>query len=214
MVSKICLEAFEEYHDLQFLLCFIVDDELLALREKIEQDHNDLSIRDLCSPRRTGGCDDVFFKLNKKYNEMVLKIPAMKDSRLFNNLWQKYGRRHVVVTVEMLFTTWSKIREKLKLKSQKFVNGEMQLKKIGEYVDMFEMDYKALEDEFTLLLKYFNDATTNLDKVKKELGLVVNKVKCYRKIFDTQQAAKAILELQKALDLQGDFSEIEGIKQV
>ena len=195
---------------------FLVDDELRVLREKIEQDHADLSIRDLCTPRRSGGCDDVFFKLDDKSNEMVLKMPAIKDSQIFEKLWRKYGRRlsDDVVTVEMLFTTWSKIRDKLELKSQEFVNGKMQLKKIGEYVDMFEMDYKALEDEFMLLSKYFNDAATPLDQVKKELEHVIKKVKCYRKISDTRQAAKAVLELQEALDLQGDFSEVEGIKQV
>ena len=195
---------------------FLVGDELRVLREKIEQDHTDLFIRDLCTPRRSGGFDDVFFKLDDKSNEMVLKIPAIKDSRIFKKLWRKYGRRlsDDVVTVEMLFTTWSKICDELELKSQEFVNGKMQLKKIGEYVDMFEMDYKALEDEFMLLSKYFNDAATHLDQVKKELERVIKKVKCYRKISDTQQAAKAILELQEALDLQGDFSEVEGIKQV
>ena len=187
------------------------------MREKIKQDLTNLSICDLCNPGRSGGCDDVFFKLDGKYNEMVLKIPEIKDSHFFKKLWEKHGRkwcdRDDVVTVELLFTIWSKICLKLKSKNQRFVSGEMQLKKIDKYVKTFK-DYKALEEEFVLLSSFFSDTTTHLDQVKQKLGLVINKVKSYKNLFNTQQAAQAILELQIALDLQGDFSEIKGIEEV
>lgn len=148
---------------------------------------------------------------------MVLKIPKIEDSHFFKKLWKKHGRkwrgRDDVVTVELLFTIWSKICLKLKSKNQRFVSGEMQLKKIDKYVKTFK-GYKALEEEFVLLSSFFNDTTTHLDQVKQKLGLVINKVKSYKNLFNTQQAAQAILELQIALDLQGDFSEIKGIEEV
>ena len=133
-----------------------------------------------------------------------------------NNLWQKYGGsiRDSVVSVEMIFKIWSKICEKLQSKSQEFLDGKMQLQKVDQYIKMFKNDYKALEDEFMFLLKYFGDETTKLDYVKEKLGFVISKVKSYKKLFDTRQAAQAILELQKRLDLEGDFSEVEEIKQV
>ena len=198
-----------------FIPCFLVDDKLRVLRDKIKQDHTNLSIRVLCTPTRSGKCHDEFFNLDEKSNEMVLKIPAVKDSQIFKKLWEKYSGRikDGVVTVEMLYKIWSKISKKLKSKNQDIVSGEMQVKKIRKYVDMFKMDYKALEDEFMLLSKYFNGAT-HLDQVKKKLGVVIDKVKSYEKLFSTQQAAQAILQLQQALDLQGDFSEIEEIEEV
>ena len=194
---------------------FLVDDELRDLREKTEEDLTDLSICNLCTSRRSGKCDDVFFKLDDKYNEMVLKIHKIKDSHFFKKMQEKYGRkfRDNVVTMELLFTIWSNICQKLESKNQKFVDGEMQLKKISNYVKMFSMDYKALEEEFMLLSSFFSGAT-RLDQLKKKLGLVINKVKSYKKLFNTQQAAQVILELQKALDLQGDFTEIKGIEEV
>lgn len=158
----------------------------------------------------------IFFRLNDKSYEMVSKISEINGSRFFKNLWQKYGGslRDNVVSVDMIFTVWSKICMKLDTRNQEFLNGNMQLKKVDKYIKMFQMDYKALENEFMLLSKYFGDKTTQLDEVKKKLGLVIDKVKSYEKLFDTQQAALAILELREALDLQGDFSEVERIKKV
>ena len=148
--------------------------------------------------------------------EMVSKMPALKGSRMFNNLWKKYGGsiRDSVVSVEMIFTIWSKICHKLQSKSQEFLDGEMQLQKVDKYIKMFENDYKALEDEFMFLLKYFGDETTKLDHVEEKLGCVISKVKSYKKLFDSRQAAQAILELRERFDLQGDFSEVEEIEQV
>ena len=142
-------------------------------------------------------------------------MPAIKGSRFFEDLWQKYGKsvKDNVVSVDMIFTIWSKICEKLDSRNKEFLNGKMQLKKIDKYIKMFQMDFKALEDEFMLLSKYFGK-TTQLDQVQKKLEHVMNKVKSYRKLFDTQQAAQAILELREALHLEGDFSEVERIEKV
>ena len=195
---------------------FSVDDELRVLRNKIDQDYHDLSIRELCTPGTSGRCDVIFFKLNSMSNEMVSKMPALKGSQIFNNLWQKYGgsKRDSVVSMEMIFTIWSKICDKLQSKSQEFLDGEMQLQEVDKYIKMFDNDYKALEDEFIFLLKYFGGETTVLDYVKEKIWSVISKVKSYKKLFDCRQAAQAILELRKRFDLQGDFSKVEEIEQV
>ena len=201
-----------------FTLFFLVDDELRVLRDKNEQDYDNLSIRALCTPGRSGGCNVIFFQLDEKSYEMVSKMPEIKDSQIFKKLWQKYGRKlrddDIVITIEKLFMTWSKICEKLASKNQEFLSGKMQLKKIDKYVNMFASNYTALEDEFALLSRFFYDAKTQLGQVKKKLRLVIEKVKSYRKLFQTRQAAQAILKLQEALDLQGDFLEVERIEKV
>ena len=177
------------------------------------QEHNDLSICDVCTP---GERNVTFFKLNDTFYKMVSKIPEIKSSRIFNKLWKECGEtlKDEVVTTEMLLKTWSNICEKLEAKNQEFLDGEMQLKKINKFVKMFGMDYTALKKEFMLLSRFFNGATTHLDQVQKKLDHVITKVKSYRKLFDAQQAAQAILELREALDLQGDFSEVEKVKEV
>ena len=75
------------------------------------------------------------------------------------------------------------------------------------------MDYDALEEEIVLLSRYFN-GTRHLDQTKKKLGAVIKKVKNYKKLFHDRQAAQAILDLQKAMGLQGDFSQVEKIEEV
>ena len=158
----------------------------------------------------------IYFKFDEKSDEMVSKIPAIKGSRFFIYLWQKYGKslKDNVVSVDMIFTIWSKICEKLDARNQEFLNCKMQLKKIDKYIKMFQKDYKALEEEFMLLSHFFNGTTTHLDEVQKKLDDVMNKVKSYRELFDTRQAAQAILELRDALHLEGDFSEVERIEKV
>ena len=145
---------------------------------------------------------------------MVSKIPEMKSSRIFNKLWHEYSEKlkDEVVTMEKLFTTWSKICENLMTINKEFHDGKMQLVEVDKYVKMFNTDYTVLEDEFTLLSSYFDSATPHLER--KKLDVVMNKVKSYRKLFDARQAAQAILDLQEALNLQGDFSEVDRIKKV
>ena len=194
---------------------FLVDDEFRILREKNEQDYSDLSIHVLCTSGRSGRCEVKFFKLDEKSYEMVSKIPEIKDSRIFDKLWQKYGKRFRdddVVTIEKLCAMWLKVCDKLASKTQEFLSGKMQLRKIDEYVNMFEMNYTALEDEFALLSRFFDGAKTPL--VKTKLQHVIKKVKKYRKLFNTRLAAQAILKLKDALELRGDFSEVTSIEKV
>ncbi len=191
---------------------FLVDKELHVFRDKIVQDHNELRICDLC----TGGYDIIYFNLDGKFNEMVSNITKLKRSQIFNALWKKYGDKlkDETVTMEIILDkVWLRTCEELQSINKTFLNGEMQLKKINEYLSMFTKDYNALEEEFLLLSRYFNDRT-NLDQIKKKLGAIIKKVKSYNKLFDARQAAQAILDLQKAMGLEGDFSQVESIEKV
>ncbi len=186
------------------------------MREKNEQSYNELSIRDLCT-ERSGVCEIVVFNLDEKFTKMVSRITGMKRSRIFNKLWLKYGEnvRSEKVTMEIIYDNiWLGICEELKSVNQQFLDGEMQLEKLDEYLDMFKMDYDALEKEFILLSSCFRDTTTNLDHVKEKLGTRIKQVKNYKKLFDARQAAETILGLQKRLGLEGDFSEVEKIEKV
>jgi hypothetical protein len=197
------------------LYLILVDEELHALRDKIMQDYNELSIRDLCT-KRSGGYDMVFFNLDDKFYEMVSKITEMKYSQIFKKLWQKYGEnlKNELVTMEVLFTKiWSRILDKLKSINEQFLDGEMQLKKVDKYLVICNTDYDTLEKEFMLISRYFS-GTAHLGEVKKKLGVSIKKVKSYKQLFDAQQAALAILELQEVMCLEGDFSEVENIKEV
>jgi hypothetical protein len=194
---------------------FLVDEELRVLRDKIVQDYNELSISDLCT-KRSGGYDIVFFDLDDKFHEMVSKITEIKNSQIFKKLWQKYSEKlkDEFVTMEVIFTNiWSRILDKLKSINEQFLDGEMQLKKVDKYLVMCNTDYDALEEEFMLISRYFS-GTAHLGGVKKKLGVSLKKVKSYKQLFDAQQAALAILELQEVMGLEGDFSQVEKIKEV
>ncbi|CAB4005504.1 Hypothetical predicted protein, partial [Paramuricea clavata] len=192
-----------------------VDEKLRVLRDKIVQDYNELSICDLCT-KRSGGYDIVFFNLDDKFHEMVSKITEIKNSQIFKKLWQKYGEKlkNELVTMEVMFTKiWSRILDKLKSINEQFLDGEMQLKKVDKYLVMCNTDYDGLEEEFMLLSRYFS-GTAHLGGVKKKLGVSIKKVRSYKQLFDAQQAALAILELQEVMGLEGDFSQVEKIKEI
>ncbi len=198
-----------------FVLFFLVDEELRVLRDKIAQDYNELPICKLCC-KRSGGYDMMYFKIDDKFYRMATMITELKRSQIFNALWGKYSEKlkDEVVTMEIIFSKmWSTIYGKLNSINQQFIDGEMQLKKVDKYLNIFKMDYNALEKEFVLLSRYFN-GTRHLDETKKKLGAVIKKVKSYKKLFHAQQAAQAILDLQKAMGLEGDFSQVEKIKKV
>jgi hypothetical protein len=147
---------------------------------------------------------------------MVSKITDMKRSRIFNVLWKKCGEqlKDKVVTMEIILEeVWLRVCDELQSINQEFLDGEMLLRTVDEYLSMFQKNYNALEEEFILLSKYFN-STTHLLQIKQILELRIMKVKSYKKLFDARQAAQAILKLQKALGLEGDFSEVERIKEV
>ena len=171
---------------------------------------------DLCT-EKSGRHDMVFLKLDDKFYEMVSKIAEMKRSRIFNILWKKYGEKlkDEVVTMEIIFTEiWSKICGKLQSINRQLLDGEMKLKKLDKYLAMFKTDYVAFKEEFMLLSRYFNDTAMHLDQIEEKLGVRIRKVKRYKKLFDARQAAQAILKLQKAMGLTGDFSEVEKIEKV
>ena len=178
------------------------------------QGYDELSICKLCVTS-SGKLDVAYFNLDDKFYEMVSKITEIKSSRIFHQSWTKCGEEiKEVVTMEIIFSrVWSRTREKLKSISQHFLEGSMQLKKIDKYLNMFENDYDALKEEFMLLSKHFI-GTTPLDQIKKKLRSRIKHVKRYKKLFDARQAARAILDLQKALDLKGNFSEVESIEKV
>ena len=195
---------------------FLVDEELRIVREKIEQDYNDVSMRDLCA-ERSGSHHVNFFKLEEKFCKMVSGITEIKCSRIFGKLWQKYGEKlqDERVTMEVIFDKiWLRICDKLNSVSQLFLSGDMRLKDIDKYLRMFDTDYEALEKEFVMLLGFLNDKTMPLNQVKDGLRVTIERVKNYKKLFDAQDAAQAILDLRKKMGLKGDFSAVENLEEV
>ena len=192
-----------------------MDQELKVLRDKIEQDCNELPIRDLCRKRPGGGYGVLFFKLDEKFHKMVSKITDIKSSLIFKTLWEKHGGelKDEIVTMEVIFENiWSPICNKICEINKQFLDGEMELKEVDEYLKICE-DYDAMEREFILISRFFNE-TVNLEGVKKKLKSIMGKVKSYKKLFEARQAAKAIIQLQNRMGLKGDFSEVKWIKEV
>ena len=158
-----------------------------------------------------------FFNLDDKFDEMVSKVIKIKDSRIFNVLWKEYGEslKDEVVTMEIIWCQmWSRICEELRSICKQFYNGEMKLRKVDEYLDIFKNDNDAIINEFIQLSEFFNPNMGQLDQIRKQLEDIIEKMKSYKKLFNTQQAADAVLRLQKVMGLEGDFSQVRSIEKV
>ena len=188
--------------------------QLRDLREKIRQNYKQLSIRELCV-RRSGEYHVIFFNLDGELCKMVGEISEVKRSRIFETLWQKYSNKlkDEEFTMDCFKEMWLKICNKLKLVNQQFLTGEIKLKKIDGYLNIFDGNFTDFEREFKLLSSVFRD-TTRLDQVEKSLSGRMQRVKSYKKLSVARQAARAILVLQQKMGLKGDFSEVTKIEEV
>ena len=197
------------------LYLFLVDNELL--HKKIEQDYNNLSIRDLCC-KRSESHVVTFFNLEEKFCAMMSGITEIKSSRIFDKLWRKNGGKlkDKVLTMEEIFENlWLPICDQLMSINQQFLSGDMLLKDVDKYLKLFDTDYQALEKEFLLLSRFFSDSTAfNVSEVKRTLGTKIERVKSYKELFDARDAAQTILLLRETIGLEGDFSEIENLEEV
>ena len=213
---KLCtLKSQDPARFLQYFCFYLVDKELCILREKSEENVRELSIRDVCV-KRSGGFAVIFFDLDDKYLDMVSRIAEIKGSKIFAKLWHEYSEKsqNKEVTMEIIFQIWLRICEKLKEINEQFVNGDMLLKDIDEYLNLFQTNYSKLEDEFKLLSTFLSHSRRHLDEAKRNLTARIEQVKKYRKISDARQAGRAILQLKETLNLTGDFSVVEKIKEV
>ena len=169
----------------------------------------------LCT-RSTVGVVVVFFNLDPEIQFMISKMYNIQTSRIFNELWKKYQKleyEKVTMTV-IMESMWGPINDKLVSIKKKFVSGEIQIKKVEKYLKMFNYDYPQLEKEFELLVEFFvlEKAISRSEKV--QLRARIQQVKHYQKLFDAGLAARSILELRSAMELTGDFSEVESIAEV
>ena len=196
-------------------LPFTVDEHLSFLRERLKEDMNSQPMCNLCT-RSTVGVVVVFFNLDPEIQFMISKMYNIQTSRIFNELWKKYQKleyEKVTMTV-IMESMWGPINDKLVSIKEKFVSGEIQIKKVEKYLKMFNYDYPQLEKEFELLVEFFvlEKAISRSEKV--QLRARIQQVKHYQKLFDAGLAARSILELRSAMELTGDFSEVESIAEV
>ena len=196
-------------------LPFTVEGDLSFLRERLKEDMNSQPMCNLCT-RNTVGVVVVFFNLDPEIQFMISKIYNIQTSRIFNELWKKYQKleyEKVTMTV-IMESMWGPINDKLVSIKEKFVSGEIQIKKVEKYLKMFNYDYPQLEKEFELLVEFFVLEKAIIRSEKVHLRDRIQQVKHYQKLFDAGLAARSILELRRTMKLTGDFSEVESIAAV
>ena len=186
------------------------------LRERIKEDISERPIRELCV-RTTAGMTVVFFDLEQEVHDMVSKIHDLQTSRIFSKLWETYCNQlqGVTVTIEAVFQSiWTPVCQRLASIIEQFLNGEMQLKEVEEYLDMFNKKYEKLEREFELLLNNSTEPKIRLDIQKDRLYTRMDQIKEYVMLSTTCASARSILKVKEAMKLTGDFSEVESIDKV
>ena len=121
----------------------------------------------------------------------------------------------VTVTIEAVFQSiWTPVCQRLASIIEQFLNGEMQLKEVEEYLDMFNKKYEKLEREFELLLNNSTEPKIRLDIQKDRLYTRMDQIKEYVMLSTTCASARSILKVKEAMKLTGDFSEVESIDKV
>ena len=172
---------------------FSVDEELRVVRDKIVQDYNELPIRDLCI-RTSGKYNIKYFNLDGKFEAMVAIISELRNSRIFKVFWNEFGEKieDNEVTMEIIFSQmWLGICEELQAICKQFSDGDVQLSKIEEYLDVCKGDYDALVNEFTLLSKYCIDKECldrglddrKLNQIRRNFVDMMKKVKRYKSFY-------------------------------
>ena len=147
---------------------------------------------------------------------MVSKMYNIQNSRIFNEQWKKYQKlEYEKVTMAVIMESiWVPICDKLMSIKEKFVSGEMQIKKVEKYLKMFNYNFPQLEKELELLVVFFVSEKEITRSEKVQIRARIQQVNDYQKLFDARLAARSILELRRAMALTGDFSEIESIAEV
>ena len=193
-----------------------MDKKLETLREKLEVDFASRAVCDL-SATTSAGIVVTFFELNDEICDMVKNVHSIKGSRIFSKLWGKYcgkTQEHPVTLDSIKQSICDPLIKELMSVTREFISGDIILKDVMKYLEMFNNDYEKLGKELEELLKIFPDPQKSRAASKTQLSGNIQKARDYQGLFQANLAAKAIIELRDTVGLTGNFDEVERISEV
>lgn len=141
-------------------------------------------------------------------------LHLVHPSRLFRDMWQQCipravnfckdepgssGKLTVDKVQELL---WTPAYRRWRGMWDRILGGEISLQEVDDRFDRFRNDPKILEIEIGVVMACFSDE----EDIDTSIHQRVAQIKQYQKLRECEGAAAAILEFQKAMDLEGDFS--------
>ena len=193
---------------------FFVDVDFQGIKEKLEQDLASCQMHDICHERGPTEKPIVkFFELSRKNKIMMRLLHLIHPSRLFHAMWKQCIPKAVefckddpssrgILTVDKVEEfLWTPAYRRWRGMWERILGGEISLQEVDERFDRFRSDPKTLEIEVGVVVACFSDGEDIDTSVRQR----ISQIKQYHKLREYKGAAIAILEFQKAMDLEGDF---------
>ena len=194
---------------------FFVDVDFQGIKEKLEQDLASCKMHDICDERGPSEKPIVkFFELSRKNKIMMRLLHLIHPSRLFHAMWKQCIPKAVdfckddpssrgILTVDKVEEfLWTPAYRRWRGMWERTLGGEISLQEVDERFDRFRSDPKTLEIEVGVVVDCFSEEEADiLTSVRRRVA----QIKQYHMLKECEGTATAILEFQKAMDLEGDF---------
>ncbi|KAL3881511.1 hypothetical protein ACJMK2_027943, partial [Sinanodonta woodiana] len=183
--------------------------ELDSTIKKLDDEKNDLCIKDICVPANVETtAPDKFqpqitaFKLSDKVISMLEPLHESHNSNIFSELWRDTGHTSRAVTFDDVYEhIWKPVFSKLKDITQTIVTGEIQFVDMERYLgNIYKEDYDQMVQEMILI----NVPKGHGDERVKQL-------RQFRQLEACFHGAETILKVADAYKLGGDFEAIKTI---
>ena len=194
--------------------CIFVDVDFQGIKEKLEKDLPSCQMHDICHKRSPSEKPIVkFFDLSTKNRRMIQLLHLIHPSRLFQAMWRQCipkavdfckddpGSRGILTVDKVEEFLWKPAYRRWRGMWERILGGEISLQEVHERFDKFRSDPKTLETEVGVVVACFSDEEDIVTAVRQRIV----QIKHYHKLRECEGAATAILEFQKAMDLEGNF---------
>ena len=203
-------------HSLYPIQCntFFVDIDFQGIKETLEKDPSSCQMHEICHKRSSSeGPIIKFFHLSTKNKRMMQLLHLVQPSHLFRDMWKECIPKAVKFSQDEAGSsgklTVDKVQEFLWIPAyrrwrsmwERILGGEISLQEVDERFCRFRIDPKTLEIEIGVVVACFDDK----EDIDQEVRQRAAQIKQYHKLKEFEGAAAAILEFQKAMDVEGDF---------
>ena len=171
-------------------------------------------MHDICHKRGPSEKPMVkFFDLSRKNKIMMRLLHLIHPSRLFDAMWQECipkavdfckddpGSRGALTVDKVEELLWTPAYRRWRGMWERILGGEISLQEVDKRFDRFRSAPKTLEIEVGVVVACFSDEEDIVTSVRRRVA----QIKQYHKLREYKGAATAILEFQKAMDLEGKF---------
>lgn len=200
---------------------FLVEVNLDGFKEKLKKDIKSCRMLELCHKRGMNEEPLVkYFGLTPKNKRMTQSLQLLKPSYLFHTIWQKCEEKaaaicrddtHLsgILTLDAIHELlWTSSFERWQTLWERVRSGQISLREVDERFGKFRNEPERFDTEIGIALKLLPDEQDGEAVINGR----VDQIKQYQKLRGCEDAAAAILEFQKAMELEGDFKVLDDFR--